>query len=58
MLLLLIICYENLLCGLSMKIDMRETPYGAWSINAFCLCFLRVCGRQKPEYPQLELQGW
>ena len=46
-------------CCLSMKINTCETPHGEWrSCTDFvCVCFCAY-GRQKPEYPQLELHGW
>ena len=46
-------------CGLNMKIDTCKMPYGGRRscMHFVCVC-LRVCGRQKPEYPQLELHGW
>ena len=39
-------------CGLSVKINMHETPHGMqrlWT-HFVCVCFY-VCGEQKPEYP-------
>ena len=46
-------------CGLSMKTIARYKPRGtqrSWAY-LFCVCFC-VCGRQKPEDPQIELHGW
>ena len=46
-------------CGLSVKINMSETPHGTWRswTHFVCICFC-VCGRQKPEYPQFEPHVW
>ena len=54
-----VICKVCMYCGLSVKIKTRKTPHGVQrSLTHFiCVCF-HVCGRQKPEYPQLELHCW
>ena len=45
-------------CGLSVEINMREMPHGVrrLGMHFVCVCF-RVCGWQKPEYPQFEPHG-
>ena len=55
----IVICQVRMCCGLSPKINRRETLHLArrtWTYFV-CVCFL-VCGWQKPKYPQLELPGW
>ena len=53
------ICQVCICCGLSANINTHEMLHGvqrSW-VHFVCVCF-RVCGQQKPKYPQLELHGW
>ena len=49
-----VICQVRMYCGLSVKVNTRETPHGAWRSWAHFVCVcLCVCGQQKNRIPPI-----